>query len=339
MAVNLSIFNSKSMQRFLPKALLFVLLLAGLDRGLGAILQHFYSKTLYGENWPKQNWLLSSRFDVVILGSSRTFRHYVPSIIERELGRTVFNAGENGQYLLYAIALGNLILERYAPKVIILDMLPSFLVELPDTDLEWDRLEILLPYADDPTVSDMLNRKSRFESIKRLSKLYRFNSIVLNIADNIRNGPQDYDNGYVSIGVPRYRPKNPFILDTIDEQFIRPDSLKRALLVSFIKKAQQRGATVVMSFSPSLAPVSDRVARQLDAFDRLADELDIPFLAIRTEEFPEFADQTLFMDYIHMNAQGAEKFSAVFARQLAEIMQTKPKPPAGLSLQGVVENK
>jgi hypothetical protein len=38
-------------------------------------------------------------------------------------------------------------------------------------------------------------------------KLYRFKSIVLNIADNIRNGPQDYDNGYVSIGVPAIPPE------------------------------------------------------------------------------------------------------------------------------------
>jgi hypothetical protein len=102
------------MQRFLPKALLFVLLLAGRDRGRGAILQHFYSKTLYGEKWPKQNWLLRSRFDVVIW----VIAHIPPlcAFDHREGNRIPdFNA-EKTDNICFSIALGNLILERYAPS-------------------------------------------------------------------------------------------------------------------------------------------------------------------------------------------------------------------------------
>ncbi len=307
--------------KFIIRLILFLIVLIAADSLLGTAINHFYKKTLYGQNWPKVNVLTSNRFDIIIFGSSRTFRHYVPTIIEKETGLSTFNAGENGQYLLYAYALEQLVLQKYTPRVIILDILPSYIVRLQDPNLEFERLNILLPHIDSPQVNGLVTRNRLTERIKTFSKLYRFNSLILSIADNYNRKPVNYDNGYVSIGTPKFRPTNKFIVDTMKPENVRIDSFKLNILKEFILSAQRKNIQVIMSFSPPLQPISPLCSQLLQKYEELFSELNVPFIKILPSEYKEFMDQKLFMDYIHMNAMGANKFSQLFARKLKSMLE------------------
>jgi len=318
MAVNLSIFNSNKPLRFTTKIIIFLLILIIVDFTLGSMINAFYRKTYYGENWPKENWLTKEQYEIIVFGSSRAYCHYIPELIGEKVGSTVFNAGANGQYMLYAYALEQLVLEKYVPKIIILDLLPSYIVRLENPGSEFDRLSSLLPHSNNPEVKKLLTRQNHFQFVKQLSKLYRFNSRVLNIADNYHNKPDRFDNGYASVGTPKFRETNKFILDTMEKNEI--DTFKYEILKKFITSASDKKVHVIMSFSPTLEPLSPKCKDVIIIYEELFKELDVPFVKILTSDYPEFQDKQLFMDYIHMNARGAQRFSEIFAGKLAEML-------------------
>jgi len=327
MAASSSTSSSKAVRRFLIKLVAFGLMMLALDYALGSTIEYFFRRTLYGKNWPKENLLLSHPYEVVVFGSSRAFRHYVPSIISEATGLECFNAGANGQYLLYAYALEQLMFDRYAPKVVVLDVLPSYVVDLTGVENEYDKLKTLLPFVYNREVRWLLSRHDRYAWLKQRSKLYRYNSRVLSILSNYRNKTDVTDHGYVDVGRVRFHEVNPFIVDSMDPSRVRIDSFKVGIFERFVRSAREHGCKVVISFSPTVEPLSRRAKQLLSFYDQLCLQLGVPFVKVLTSEHPEFADRSLFMDYIHMNAAGAEHFSRIFGRRLARILDAESENP------------
>lgn len=332
MAVNLSIFNSKVI-RFVARLSLFLVLMAIVDQTLGRVINHYYRKTFYGPNWPKENWLLSKPFDVVILGSSRAFRHYVPTILSQETGYTAFNGGENGQYLFYAYAVEQLLLEKHPPRVLVLDLLPNYIIRLQDPRQEMERLNTLAPYADNLHLREFLIDGHWYGGLPYLSLMYRFNSRLVNILANVRNTWwSELDNGYVFSGTPPFRPTNQFDVDLMPKERIVRDEFKIEVLKKFISSAQQKNVRVILSFSPTLERLTPTVLELLDEYDAIAREFGIPFVKITSNDHPDFMDQKLFMDYIHMNSVGADKFSLLFSDSLKPILTTNVAQSGSVSI-------
>jgi len=314
MKVNLSIFNSKSAGAFVARAMLFFLLFVMLDRSAGAILGLLYKKAPHGSNWTKVNWLLEERFDIVIFGSSRAFRHYVPHIIEEKTGLSAFNAGQNGQYMIYAYALEQLMLQRYTPKIIVLDVTPNFIVRLPHPSEEFARLSSLSPFISNKQVRRLITGDRIFESLKYSSRTYRYNSKVLSILDNIRIGPGNVDNGFELVGDVRFHPRNGFLSDTMKKMEI--DSFKVGLLRDFVCSAQQRDVTVYAVFSPVAGTISARTKEVIRLYQNYFQSLHVPFSNFAQDGSKICSNKNLFMDFIHLDQTGAEVFSKHVARIL-----------------------
>lgn len=320
MKANLSISNSKSAKPFLLKLCLFMLLLVAADFVVGSVLQYLHKRVPYGVNWTQTNWLLSEPRDVVILGSSRAFRHYVPEAISKKLDTRVFNAGQNGQYLLYSFAVEQLLLDQYTPKVIVLDLLPSFIVKMDNPQEEFDRLETLSPYYHHPAVRKLLTRDRFYEKVKYASKVYRYNSKIFTILANMRSESNHYDNGFEPVGKVRFHKKNPFIVDQMPHMEFDPYKLN--ILDQFVTSAQKKGVKVVFAFSPVSQPLSENCQTVITHVQKIADSHHIPFINFAEPEFADFMNPDYFMDYIHMDEPGARLFSESFADQLQPIYST-----------------
>jgi len=311
---------SSRIGRFLTRLFLFLLLLAAVDYGLGRVIDHFFRKTLYGENWSKENWLLSQPYDVVCFGSSRTFRHYIPAIMQDSLDLSVFNAGANGQYLYYAYALEQLMLERYTPKVIVLDLLPNYVTTAESKEEEIGRMSSMAPYAGHPAVAELLTGGRFNEKLKLRSRLYRYNSRLLSLAANYFNKPGAMDNGFVHVGKSKFRALHGFPDDVAKDPKVVYDSERIQVLKKFIRSAQERGILVVLSFSPTATPLSPKVEEILSFYGRLALETGVPFISIVSAEHPRFYDKTLYSDLIHMNELGGRAFTPLFAAELKKLL-------------------
>ena len=316
MKVNLSIFNSNSASAFVARAILFLLLFLMLDQGAGALLGLLYKKAPHGANWTKVNWLLEERFDVVIFGSSRAFRHYVPHIIEEKLGLSVFNAGQNGQYMCYAYALEQLMFQRHTPKIIVLDVTPNFIVRMGNPSEEFERLSSLSPFISNDYVRQLVTRDKFFEKMKYVSRTYRYNSKILSILDNIRLGPGKVDNGFEPVGDVRFHARNGFLIDAINT--IKVDSFKLDLLREFVHSAQEKNVKVVAVFSPVAGTLNDPTLEVIKLYDKIFHSLNVPFYNFARVDSHICGDKNFFMDFIHLDQTGAEEFSMDFAAALAE---------------------
>jgi lysophospholipase L1-like esterase len=81
------------------------------------------------------------------------------------------------------------------------------------------------------------------------------------------------------------------------------------------------GARIVFVESPTWGgPVAPQV---LAACDSVARSMDVPFLRIVPEHYPELARAELYKDRVHLNRAGAEKFTALLAPMLAEELRRR----------------
>ncbi|RPI00709.1 MAG: hypothetical protein EHM72_08440 [Calditrichaeota bacterium] len=305
----------------MTRLVIFLLLIVALDQMVGSMVGFAHRRAPHGLNWAKDNWLLDEPFDVVIMGSSRAFRSYIPAIISESTGLRVFNAGQNGQYLLYAYALEQLMLERHVPKVIVLDILPSYIIRLPNPKEEIGKLATLAPFYSNRQVRQLLRHDDFFEGLKYCSKMYRYNSKILSIAELFRSAPKNVDNGYEFVGNLTFKIKNPFVDDTLEK--VQVDSFKLAILQDFIRSAKDRHVLVIGCMSPVSEPVSPRVEELIKWYQNFFHENQMPFMNYADTAFARYQQKEYFSDITHMDGQGGELFSAEFAHDLKELLASQ----------------
>ena len=108
--------------KFLKNILLFVILVAICDQLLGYALDSLYFSLKKGQYAQTTYSIDSTKQEVMIFGSSRALHHYASTLLSKELNKTVYNAGRDGQFIPYYCALQDAVLKRKKPEVIILDV-------------------------------------------------------------------------------------------------------------------------------------------------------------------------------------------------------------------------
>ena len=90
----------------------------------GPVVQHggFYFQQKSGPDYETIYAMEKSREDLMVFGSSRARNHYHPKAFEEALGMSFYNAGRNGNFILYSNAVAQSVLKRHQPKIVILDI-------------------------------------------------------------------------------------------------------------------------------------------------------------------------------------------------------------------------
>lgn len=301
-----------------------------LDRAIGAALEHFYFKERVGRGYRTTHIFRGTRADVLIFGSSRANHHYVPAIFQDSLDMTVYNAGLDGDFLLSQAAILEGVLERYSPRIVILDIMPSELAYNPGN---YDRLASLLPYySNSPAIRSILNLKSRWLKLQMLSRIYPFNSLLLSIAKNnlSLNHEQEF-RGYMPLtgdwhGEPQ----------TISFNQSRIDSNNVKALMTCLTLAEKHSVEVFAVFSP----IYERIEEKGDPFFLKLEQI-LNAHGLRLYNFSQ--DTTflnhpdLFRDVDHLNNRGAEEFSSTFAHVMKEAIDRTESPTMILQEHGDID--
>ena len=212
MADNLYISSSKIMEekhflKFSKRIIVFLIIIVLLDQISGFILRKGFFNMKAGETYRTTYTLDSVKTDIIVLGASRANHHYVPKIFERNLNMSFYNAGRDGSGLLNNYVMFKAIIERYSPKLIVFDLMPS---ELIYSENAYERLTTLLPYySNHAEIRDVLELRSPFEKYKLCSAIYPFNSLLLRIlfrnleslkeTDNSKKGYSHIPNTHCSV--------------------------------------------------------------------------------------------------------------------------------------------
>ena len=315
-------------RRFFGKLLTFCFVIGALDLGVGIVLDHLYQGTQRG-GVGVINRALKQRHEVVVIGDSRAHHHFDPGVLGQETGLGVYNAGVDGQSLLFFYALEQLIVTEYSPKLILLHLGPG---DLRGRQEALDRLSVLLPHAHHREIRALLMQRSPYENIKLLSRIYPYNSMIAGLlAAAVLPVPSSDYNGYVALRGSDM-PATLSAVATADpyEAEQRPASrhddrqdIFLRTLRRFITSARVRGIATVICVSPRWGEQPlDRPVRQL------IDAEKAQYIEITQVTHPVFRDPVLFKDPSHLNEQGARVFSQILGEELRKRLALRGGGPA-----------
>ena len=158
--------------RYIGKALLLFVLLLVADRGIGYSLKWMYFNQKGEDFYYTTKALDEQTANLVILGSSRARNHYNPEILQDSLDMSCYNAGRSGCFLVYQRAQLDLMLDRYTPKAIILEVTPY---DMAVGEGDYDRLSGLLPYQHHASWQEVISMKT--ESLGKVQVLVEYLSL------------------------------------------------------------------------------------------------------------------------------------------------------------------
>lgn len=299
-------------------SVLFVLgLLFAIDR-IGGMMMWWVNQHTHDVSGPKIKYLAKNvHEDVVLMGTSRCHLQYVPSIISDSLGMSVYNGGIDASNNIYAhYIMLNLMLARYTPKVICLDVMTNDFVKLKNPFLT---VSFFSPYFGKNEHVDSVFRLAGTYWKYRISHLYRYNAkSVSNIVGLAVGRQTDEDHGYIP------NPKPTYTLDSLryPRNKLKTDSLKIEYIQRFVNLCKQKGVKLIFVISPMYTRVD---ADRYDVLKSLAKQNGIPLLDYHTTglfwNHPDY-----FRDYKHLWDEGARAFSSIFASDLKVILDSIKTP-------------
>jgi len=316
MAVNLFIFNFKNhiMLKLFYKILLLFLAFILVDFLLGLVLDKAIDNSPDGRYYKAQYTIEKSKEDVVIFGSSSAERHYVPSIIEDSLKTTCWNAGRGNQNLPFWISMAEGVLNRYTPKLVILDIEPDY--------LSWSLSESYEPsagmlrpfYKEHEEIRPMVNEVSKFEKYFIYSQLYAYNSsyyyllrpyLVKGLDGKIE------DKGWKSL-IGHMSPTDASLNIVNSKNSLNEKTVK--LFDKFITGFTEKGCPVFISISPNYK----RIINNTSTLDYIR-KMDNVFLVEYEDHATFINDHNNFKDEGHLNKEAAIKFTSMLTEKMKKM--------------------
>jgi hypothetical protein len=273
------------------------------DYVIGLGLKKMYFKQSQGKLYNLTYALEQQSADIIVMGSSRAMHHYNPKIISDSLMSSCYNMGYDGQSILYHKALLDVIIERYIPEIIILDV---NVYELSKNQSAYDLLSVLNPYVErHPVLWNTLNLQSSFERWKHLSHIYPYNSIFARIImGNMRFKTKDVSsNGFTARSGIWNDNMNVIKYDENEDL----DKNKIEVFEQFLTKCKDNDIKIHVVLSPSFG-IAQNNSSSIDYMRKICEKENIPFISYQNNS--EFTDNKLFCDPSHLNDTGADEFSS-----------------------------
>lgn len=307
MVVSLSISNSDDMsiRSFIFKGIIFICLIFCVDRLVGRGLKWLYDNQKDEEYYYASEAMERQTCDIVVLGSSRARNHYNPEIIYDSLGMSCFNAGRSGYFLMYQSAQLHVMLSRYTPRWIILDIVPYDFTG----GQNYDRLSVLLPYKSHKEIPRFLKMRSKYETWKCFSEIYPYNSMFLKLLPNLKNRGVFNSNGFEPL--QGYYQGEKTIIDNDSD---KTDTDKVDEFERIIKLCKERGVRLTVVTSPFYAYYKKPTSTIL-IVKQICDKEGVEYINFLNNK--NFDNIRLFHSLDHLNAKGAD----LFTKKLVQILK------------------
>lgn len=315
-------------KKIIFKLFLVVLIIMLSDQAAGLLLRYFYFRESSGVGHHTTYSIKNTSEEIIILGSSRANRSYVPDVFGEKLGKSCYNAGRDGCYLLYNYAVFTAITERYTPEMVIFDINPDDLAFRPS---EYDRLSMLLPYyRDHPEIRRILDRRGPFERIKHISAVYPYNSMLLQImAGNLEYNKQrlpenlkGYMPLYQSVQPGQTEISDSTPVDTLDHGNVKRDLAKTQALEDIITISDKKNIRLIFVFSPIRRIIGNNDFADYLSHLSATKGLDITVLD-HSNDSVFINNPSWFADINHLNDTGARIFSSVVAGEIGAIISAE----------------
>lgn len=252
--------------------------------------------------------LFKRRADVLILGSSRANHSFDCKIMHNELGLSCYNAGRDGMNIMYDGMILFSYLERYIPKLVVLDLNASML------DDSWNETwqEMLCFYGMSEAVDEVINSQAKpIEMLKLQSNIYRYNKTWEWLLKARLSQDQSFLDGYRPMPVQH---DSPGTVDSVNQTF-KADKNNLEMLDKIVKRCKDRGIQLIITYSPSLIVDSGNFAQFLLDYGRKNRLVVFNWNGdVNYSSKPQW-----FYDKTHLNEDGAKYFTKDFLAKLKSL--------------------
>jgi hypothetical protein len=294
----------------IKKILLFFAALVLVDLVLGFLLRQLYFRQKSNPLFRTTYTLRQMDKEVVILGSSRANHHYTDSVFIKKLGKSYYNGGVDGEFLIYSYAMLYGIQKRYTPSLVVIDVNAD---ALSDREFNTTGFSKLRPYyKEDAFFSALTGRFDAYEKIKSVSSLFPFNGKFFSIINgNLQRNERDTV-GYFPLEGSKDS------LQFFRKQVLKPVDNRPELERVFedcLKLARKKAIKLVLVVSPVYEHPTV-AGTSLARMKEIAARYQVPFFDYSTS--PDFLGRkNLFYDQEHLNSRGA----VLFSEEVTEVLK------------------
>jgi len=293
--------------QYLKSFSIFLLTLILLDLSAGVLLNKLYSTSKSGVAFQENYIFTKTNEDVLIFGSSRASFHYKSDYLSNMLGMSVYNAGREGFGIYFHHALLLATLNRYKPKLVILDLDFRDIFDRGgsfSTNVFYEIAPFYNKYS--PDFNDFIAR-NWYDPILFQSNLFKYNKKFFNIITSNIVNDNDFQNGY--------RP----LKGNWDgkEKKLKDDNFELSndlilTIESFIGILKENNVDLVVSISPTKKNIDPRFYEFLE---NLKNKHHVKILDYsRSIDFKD--KKELFYDAEHLNENGAKLFTELFSKNI-----------------------
>ena len=305
----------KDLNIFFYKSIALLIMLFIVDFLVGKASVFILTIQNDGRYYKCQYTLEKSKDEIIIIGSSRAEINYNPAAFSKVLSMSCWNAGSAGQSFIYFYAIENVILNRYSPKLIILNLDQDVFEGAPD----FNRMSILRPFAKfHPDLYNILSQKDYFEKYKLHSNIYACNSIMFYLLK-----PFFFKNKEGKPGDNGWKPR----ADIVSTQIIYRDSINRIsahrnkfnpktmlLFNEMLDLAKQKKTEIIVAIAPDYFPLADK-SPSIEQIKNICTKKNIAVFDF-TSDSALIRKQKYFADPQHLNCKGATVFSNMLANKI-----------------------
>lgn len=281
--------------------MLFFAIVAVIDLWVGFTGDYLQAHAKSGDTYKTNSLVIKDNHDILVFGSSRACHHYDTPFLSDTLGLDVYNAGYDGNGVVLAYGLLDMVLERYQPKLVVLDVEPAFDINVYSADNGHKRyIGLLKPYYRHSGAEEVIRDVSEEEWYKCFSGMMRYNTTIFSKAlDNVRGGTSD-NKGYLPITGSNVSETTKKEKDKSNIDHFKLKYFERMLLL-----ARSNNIPIMVVASPKLGVES---SDGLQPVIELCEKHDVPFVDYYANaEFIQHKDW--FKESMHLNNVGARLFS------------------------------
>lgn len=301
---------------FFIKLLVFIVLVVVTDICTTSILEKLYYSCNRGGVYTTNYILNTTKADIVTFGSSTVSHAFIPQIIEDSLCMSCYNAGRDGQGVLFGYSCFIYMIERHVPEIIIIDIGEGDIIK-SSFSTNSTTASLFSPYYGLNSTADSLLFNNRFDKIKMLSGMYRYNSKLSAIFgghSKSRDDETHLDRGYIPLyGNKDYIEK--------EEKYVKHeiDNNKLLLLENFIDLAIAHNCKVILTTAPRNI---DSESNYFSYVNAISERKNIPYLNNYQNEI-FLLNKQFFYDIAHLNHDGAFEYTKIVTSYIKNNMKNK----------------
>ena len=301
------------MKKYVVRILVFFAIVVVIDICVGFAGYYLQTHAKGGSTKQFNDLVMNDSHDVLILGSSRASHHYDTPFLSDTLGLDIYNAGYDGNGVILANGILELLLKHSHPKLILLDIEPSFDIIVYDKDNNHKRyIADLKPYYRYPEIGRIIKDVSEEEWYKVHSGMMRYNTDIIKMTiDNImkRENPQK---GYVPLSGAMLNEPAIGLQSGPNET----DTFKLKYVSHIIDVAQSNDIPIALVASPKYTKAGASV---LEPVIEICERESVPFLNYYNH--PDFmTHKEWFKEKMHLNSAGARVFSRMISGEIERLL-------------------